>query len=534
MFTHYEQFNDMIRFLIDRFIGLCAIAFRVNLFLQMKTYYLRQAVLRVKFKITDSTSVHGYDESTRASVEACYGKSTRAVYSYTSGSTKEPKKIVYDSWRLLNTRLVFVSAFFQYLAQLPFNRTLFLFSPITPDNSLTTLLLQETGLPPYVSGLQAPHRVQNDPDIRLAAQKYGETAVRLWILAISNPAMIYATNPSTIATFLHDLHQKWETSRELIVDYMNTKQELRQNLQRIHKRIASRGAYARLKRIAESSRPLPISELFPGLRGFSCWDGGYVGPFLDQIRTCLPKPQYSHWPMYSMSTETIETIAGLRKGQPYFVPLAPGVYYEFIEEGKSDVHFHLLGPRDLVPGKLYSMVVSDAYGLQRYQTEDLFECIGFVSGIPDLRFARRRNLSYSFTGEKLTAEQLKFAYQDVVLLYPELSSSSFLTCFPSKPCGELIPHYRLIFVEMNGKCSMNLPAITSHVEQKLREFNPEFRSKINSGRLGRMEFESISVQEFVHRVAGHAETSVFGSQFKFLPLYPKLWEALHESPNSRS
>jgi hypothetical protein len=382
--------------------------------------------------------------------------------------------------------------------------------------------LKEQKLPPYLSGLQAPHRLQNHPAIRKAVRTYGETAVRFFLIAISNPAVLYSTNPSTIAIFLHELYENWSDSRRLIADYIRYEGDFRL-LRKLHNRMASTHSQKRLENIANASEPLPVGELFPALSAFSCWDGGYVGPFLEQIRKYLPESRYKHFPMYSMSTETIETVAGSVEN-PVFLPLAPGVYYEFIEEGKEDLPKNILRPHELVVGTIYSMVVTDDYGLQRYQTDDLFQCAGIVSGIPDLRFVRRRNLSYSFTGEKLTSDQLKIAYRDVEDSFPGLRLHGFLTCFPSRSEFEKLPCYRLLLVKTSGKDFCDGSAVASMVENKLGILNKEFKAKIESRRLGRIIFETLPIRDFVCRVSDPNDSTTVGSQFKFLPLYPKLWE----------
>jgi len=344
------------------------------------------------------------------------------------------------------------------------------------------------------------------------------------MIAISNPAVLYATNPSTIAIFLHELHENWTASRRLIADYIYHQEEFR-HLRKLHKRMASIGSQKRLEKIANALEPLPVEELFPALRAVSCWDGGYVQPFLEQIRKYLPESRYKHLPMYSMSTETIETVAGSIEN-PVFLPLAPGVHYEFIEEGKKDLPTNIVRPNELVVETLYSMIVTDAYGLHRYQTEDLFQCAGMVSGIPDLRFVRRRNLSYSFTGEKLTSDQLKIAYRDAEDSFPDLRLHGFLICFPSRSEFEMLPCYRLLLVKTSSKDFRNGSAVASMVEKKLSIINEEFKVKIETRRLGRMVFEAVPIRDFVRRVSNPNDSTTLGSQFKFLPLYPKLWEAL--------
>lgn len=334
-----------------------------------------------------------------------------------------------------------------------------------------------------------------------------------------------STNLSTIATFFGDLHGDWTKHSRFVRAYVSGRVEGVSVLKGIHRRIVSRGAGERLGSIAQSRGPLQVQELLPALQGFSCWDGGYVRSFLDQVRTYLPAASYRHLPMYSMSTETIETVPVLSRKESRFAPLAPDVLYEFIEEGKADVPANLLRPHHLSPGRRYSMIVTDGYGLERYQTEDLFECAGTARGVPDLRFVRRRNLAYSFTGEKLTGEHLKLSYQAVEARFPEICRQGFLTCFPSKPHPESLPTYRLVFVQTGESGPDNWEHIASHVEERLAEVNMEFAAKIASRRLGRMTLETVRFRDFVRRLTGHEQSTAWESQFKFLPLYPKLWEA---------
>ena len=73
--------------------------------------------------------------------------------------------------------------------------------------------------------------------------------------------------------------------------------------------------------------------------------------------------------MYSMSTETLQTQTYVKGGRIHFLPYAPGVLYEFLPDGAPDDPSLLLGANALAVGETYCMVVSDAYGLRRYQTE---------------------------------------------------------------------------------------------------------------------------------------------------------------------
>ncbi len=121
-------------------------------------------------------------------------------------------------------------------------------------------------------------------------------------------------------------------------------------------------------------------------------------------------------------------------------------------------------------------------------------------------FVRWRGLAYSFTGEKLTGEQLQMAFAEAAVQFPDLPSIGCLTCVPSL---HPVPHYRVVLVQSEQHDVDGAP-IVAFVEKRPCEFNREFRAKLESGRLGRMIFEAAAVKDFVRGE----------SQFKFLPLYP--------------
>jgi hypothetical protein len=186
------------------------------------------------------------------------------------------------------------------------------------------------------------------------------------------------------------------------------------------------------------------------------------------------------------------------------------VLYEFIEENALDHSGNLLNPHQLEPGKLYAMVVSDAYGLRRYQTDDLFLCRRKLNGLPDLVFVRRRSLEYSFTGEKLTAEQLTTVFDRLRAMYPSLLADRFLTCVPTQP-PHALPHYRVLLISDHRSGSHEILATTC--DALLSEINCEYKSKRTSGRLGPIEFSHIRTKDFAEQLPDNWET-----QFKFLPL----------------
>jgi hypothetical protein len=324
--------------------------------------------------------------------------------------------------------------------------------------------------------------------------------------------LLYATNPSTISTFLDELASDWQQASRLIKDWCEAPASFTPEVHKIARRLESRGCNERLKQIATSYAPLPLSVCAPAVEAYICWTGGYVKPFLDRLATHLPSARYKLIPMYSMSTETIETLPDFRGEDVAFLPMAAGVVYEFIEETALDRVDNLLNPHQLEPGKLYAMVVSDAYGLRRYQTDDLFLCKRKLKGLPDLAFGRRRSLEYSFTGEKLTAEQLTTVFEQLRAMYPSLLANRFLTCVPIQPPGA-VPHYQLLL--LGDQPSSSHDFIAARCDELLSEINCEYRSKRSSGRLGPIECTQAEIRDFAERFENNA---TWETQFKFIPL----------------
>jgi hypothetical protein len=492
--------NDILRVAISYiilYLGLLACGWQR---VQLLAFRFNQRRLKRKYGITRDTPVLTYGPEVVQSISVRADKD--AKFATTSGTTGKPKELLYTKRRLLALKLAFSAMFAGACYSFRLKRTsLYVFSSFEADTSLTSLLLDESALPNYLSTLQAPYRVQHLPAIQALVSKYGTAAVRLWILTLSNPGVLYSTNPSTISTFLDELTRDWQRCSALIRDWCYAPASFAPEAHHIARRLASRGCAKRLKQVANSNEALRLSQWAPAVAAYICWTGGYVKPFLDCLATHLPFPRYELIPMYSMSTETVETLPYFRDREAAFLPLAPRVVYEFMDDKETLIDAHRLEP-----GKLYAMIVSDAYGLRRYQTDDLFLCKRKIHGLPDLAFVRRRTLEHSFTGEKLTAEQLSIVFDKLRASYPSLLADRFLTCVPSQP-----PHYKVLLVG-GDDIEHSHDLLAARCDELLCEINCEYKSKRASGRLGPVEVVSTKFYEFV------AMNSNWETQFKFLPL----------------
>src|SRR4051812_34570319 len=102
--TGVEAINDIVRRVIDWFVGVAAFAFRCRLKFRIRTYRWDQGRLRRQYRITEAVPVRGYDEETQRTIKDRYRRMKSGVFANTSGSTKGPKCIAYDARRVRRTR----------------------------------------------------------------------------------------------------------------------------------------------------------------------------------------------------------------------------------------------------------------------------------------------------------------------------------------------------------------------------------------------------------------------------------------------
>jgi hypothetical protein len=349
---------------------------------------------------------------------------------------------------------------------------------------------------------------------------------------LANPGVLYSTNPSTLALFLTDVHASWSTARRMLCDFARDPSSLGAAVGRVARDVASAGWASRVDAVARAEAPPPFASFAPGVTMYSCWDGGYVRPFLDTIQRYLPPDRYTLVPMYSMSTETMETLTWFEGGGEVvrFLPIAPRVLYEFLPEGAPDEPGRLVPAYALTVGATYAMVVSDPYGLTRYQTEDLFRCAGRVGDAPDLRFVRRRGLAYSFTGEKLTDAHVNEAFDALRAEFPALRAHGVqLTCVPSRPPDAVVPFYRLVLAPPGPMPDVEPEAVAAAFDARLAKVNAEYGGKRKTQRLGAPVAAVIAYDDLAARLdpktaEGAEAQRGWDTQFKLLPLLTRLWE----------
>lgn len=536
--------NDLVARLMAAGVPLAARVLGWQMNRRIARFEATQSALRARYGIVASTPIRGYDDDTRAAVRAFAAAHPGTRLATTSGSTGTPKEIAYPAERLRLYRRDSSSIAIRAYAWLGVHRPgMFIFASEKHDDSFAAFVLHgRSSVPPWLAGLVEPARYLGHPALRPFIASHGLTAARLWLMAVADPGMLYATNPSTLSTFFTEVWQDWPAATaiaRLVVDADTSNDPAADGLRGIIDRVGAGDARGRLRMLASASSPLPVEQWLPGLKGYVAWDGGYVGAFLHELHRQLPPERFVHIPMYSMSTETIQTLTVFDDdGVPHHLPLGPGVLYEFIPDGIDgpDLPEHLVAVSDLKVGGVYAMVVSDPWGLVRYQTNDLFACVGHHRGLPDLRFLRRRGLAWSFTGEKLTGEQLSLAFAHVRQDFPVLGNGVELVCFPTEPEGA-VPGYCLVLAPTRPGTVDDADAmggvartIGRAFDQFIGGLNQEFADKQHSGRLA--PTSAIVVDHNALAIAVDRRTQstadvdqrAWESQFKLAPLMMMRWQ----------
>src|SRR5688572_5953250 len=268
--------NDCLRTMIG--LGTLGLGLLLTIVQRVRvgTFVWSQQRLASKYQITSDTPVLKFGPELELLIERAADRAGKgALFACTSGSTARPKRILYTKGRLRAVKLSYVDFIARCCWALGIKRTsLYVFSALSKDNSLTSMLLEEKGMPSYLSSLQAPYRVHCHPAMQSLVSEYGATAVRLWILAIANPGILYSTNPSTLSSFLDDLATDWQSSARLIQDWCRNSEVFDDGVHAIANRLDSRGSRRRLKRIAQSDASLPLEICAPAVETYICWVGG--------------------------------------------------------------------------------------------------------------------------------------------------------------------------------------------------------------------------------------------------------------------
>jgi len=135
--------------------------------------------------------------------------------------------------------------------------------------------------------------------------------------------------------------------------------------------------------------PRDASAIWPRLQVVSCWTDGHAALALPALRSRLPRVHIQ--PKGLLATEAVVTL-------PFrgLTPLAiRSHFFEFVREERAYL------AHQIVPGEVYSVVVTTGGGLYRYRLEDRVRVNGFVEKTPSLEFLGKEDRVSDLCGEKL-------------------------------------------------------------------------------------------------------------------------------------
>ena len=492
-----------------------------NVARRLQVYRREQQRLARHYQI-GGLAPEAYGEAVRQRIDLVSGVCAEQFdFAFTSGSTHEPKRLFYPRERLHRLQETFLRQVLLAYADVRPGRPAFYFlTSLKADNSISSLMARQLDLPESLTCIFA-ESVIFEPRVASLAERYPQDAIHLTLLGLVSPSMIVMANPSSLWVLLDRAQSEWERIRGQMAGLLAEPY--------LQSFIVSRGPAvgertARLRELIEQTACPGLPELLPELTTVQCWQGGYVRPFLERLQAQFADRPPRFAPLCSFSTETVAALYYPRLTTAGGLPLDEDVCYEFLPEDAPLQADALRPPWELNAGERATMVVSDAYGLSRYHTEDLFECRGRLGDVPIIEFVGRAGLNYSFTGEKLTDRQLLAVYDRI--RERSLGPGAVLTCFPKLNAGQA-PSYVLVLVSRQPPPDWQ-PCVATLFDEELMSVNTEYASKRDSGRLTAPELATMSLEDLMRSLAvvEPRYRNVNPAQFKPLPLFKVIWESL--------
>ena len=264
-------------------------------------------------------------------------------------------------------------------------------------------------------------------------------------------------------------------------------------------------------------------DLWPNLDVLSCWTSAGAEQYLPALSAIAPGVTIV--PFMTCGTEGVVTIPidTDRDSQPLAIDQA---IFEFIPVDRSPDGWlgeaaETLDFSDVRVGEKYHLVMSQGNGLLRLWVGDIVEVMGWEGATPRIRFVERYGIFHSFTGEKLTHDDVSQAFRDT---FRSLGIEDSPYIIAPRWDGST-PEYVAV---VEGARTASDAIFSRALDQQLSVLNIEYDSKRASGRLGaprvkiaapgqvRRYFErqrSASANENQFKFRSHQESSDFFHQF---------------------
>ncbi len=238
--------------------------------------------------------------------------------------------------------------------------------------------------------------------------------------------------------------------------------------------------------------------MWTSLELISCWDEAESRPYADRLAAAFPGITFQGKGL--LATEGIVSFPLVESGGP--VPAYLSHYLEF----KPDDSKETVGITELAQGVDYTVILTTAGGLYRYDLHDRVRVRGYYKSLPILQFTGRDTVS-DLVGEKVEERHLS------EILSRSLSrigiSTVFRLCAPERTASGA---YYVLYVEVEDLPGDNLgPEILvklrEDIERGLLE-NYHYRYAREIGQLDGLKLYTISRggrQAYVDRCLAHGQ-----------------------------
>ncbi|MCV9877502.1 GH3 auxin-responsive promoter family protein [Brenneria izbisi] len=255
-------------------------------------------------------------------------------------------------------------------------------------------------------------------------------------------------------------------------------------------------------------------DIWPNLQLFSCWASASARLYKSRLNQLLPGVKQI--PFMTCGTEGVVTIPidDSLASQPLAINQA---FYEFIPsyvnldemlDNNEDVETLLFN--ELEEGKEYHLIMSQANGLCRMSTGDIFRVEGYIGQVPRLNFVARAGIYHSFTGEKLTENHITEALASFAK-----QNDLELGLYMCGPKWKEIPGYVLL-LDAPLDLLKTSDELSEHLDKALQEVNIEYASKRESNRLDRIEVIPV-FNNALSKYIDLKRTAANAAQYKYKP-----------------
>lgn len=282
----------------------------------------------------------------------------------------------------------------------------------------------------------------------------------------------------------------------------------------IASRLAPQPARAReLAAILEQTGQLRPRDVWPELKMIGCWTGGSVQAYLRSFPDLFGDIAIRDLGLIASEGRMTFPVAD---NTPAGVLEIVSGFYEFVPVEEIDSpQPTVLEAHELIEGRDYFILLTNASGLYRYNIRDVVRCTGWMHKTPLLEFLNKGSGISNITGEKLTEHQVA-ACMNQALSEVSLTVGTWSLA----PCWhDRLPYYGL-FVE--GNPSQFEPLVAT-LDRLLYEHNIEYAAKRDSERLGPIRVCSLPAGAWYKwDMARLAQSGGSAEQYKHPCLIPDL------------